>query len=123
MNARVRSGQANSDPWGRFFLALLSVAFVTFGFLNAGEWIGVPAIICGFIAGILFAFHSRVRGLKIFDKVEMPIAADVRVEEPQRKQPPPQPASEEVRPTSVGQITRAAQQPDTSRRRDGRRRV
>lgn len=117
MNARARRRQPSSDPWGRLFLVALSIAFIIFGFVNKGAWIGVPALVLGFIAGILFAFHSRVRGLKIFDKVEMPIAADPPLNELPKKQSPLQLESADSRP-SLDRIRRETRNPRTDRSRE-----
>ncbi|HEV2858597.1 MAG TPA: hypothetical protein VGW80_09370 [Solirubrobacterales bacterium] len=121
MNGHGRRRHPRNDPGGRLLLASISVTFIVFGLLKAGQWISAPLLILGFIAAILFAFHSRIRGLKIFDKVEMPIAAEAPLSEL-----PPRPETPRLEPPtqrpSLRQISQEAHNPTTDRHRDSRAR-
>lgn len=116
MNASAGNGRS-SDVGGRPFLALVSVTFITAGLLKSGEWICFPLLILGFTAAVLFAFHSRIRKLKIFDKLEMALAP-----EPEERPPPTTPQAEDpARPPTLGEIRAAAKNPATNRGRYGGR--
>ncbi|HEY5942017.1 MAG TPA: hypothetical protein VIT89_04060 [Solirubrobacterales bacterium] len=118
MSVSRRTG--NADVGGRPFLALVSVTFIVAGLLKSGEWICFPLLVLGFTSAVLFAFHSRIQKLKIFDKLEMALTVG---SEPDEVQNPADPGEsqgrDQDRPPTLSEIKAAAKYP-TARRKYSR---
>lgn len=94
----------------------VSVTLIVLGVVQIDHLVGFLLIVLGFIAGVLFSFHSRIRGLKFFDKIQMPIAAERGPQEPEQSKPR-RALPEGDRPPSLREVREAAQSPTSERRR------
>jgi hypothetical protein len=115
---RRRPLPRGNDDGGRLLLAVMSIGLVVVGITKSSEWAGPFLIILGVVLAILFAFHSRIRGVKIFDKILLPIAAHEHDEfeaGPLESEAPR--VAGKKRRTSLKEVSDAAHDPATARQR------
>jgi hypothetical protein len=112
--------KARADVGGRPLLAVLSIALIAAGILKADQLIGFPLVLLGVLLAILYAFHSRIMGVRISDKIQLPIAPEMPEESEEARydlQRLPHPQNN--RPSSLGEVSEAARNPGSQRRRYG----
>lgn len=120
MSAPRRRRRRRTDVGGRPLLAVLSIALIAAGILKSDQLIGFPLVLLGVLLAILYAFHSRIMGVRISDKIQLPIAPEMPDEydatHPDMRQLPPPPSN---RPSSLGKVSKTARNPGNERRRYG----
>jgi hypothetical protein len=108
----------------QLLLAVAGVALVVFGLVliaassDAGRLVGFPLVLLGVIVLVVRAFHSRLRSLKIAEKLELILSPEPGREpeaEPPVLEAPPRQLELESRPPGLGQVSGSAAPPDTDR--------
>lgn len=120
MSASPRKSHHGTD---QHLLAVVGIAIIVFGsvlivggFTDARQFAGYPLVLIGVLVLILRAFHRRLHFVKLFNKIELaltPEAADDPSTERRSVTP-----REEARAPTLREVSRAAQHPNTDRRRD-----
>jgi len=115
MSAARRSG--SPDPGGRPLLGVVSIALLIAGFTRLDHYAGLILVVLGILVAILFAFHSRVRGVRAGSKFEVPIAPHEPGEEREPRPVGLRERRNELSTASLGEISNAARHPETERQR------
>lgn len=119
MSPSRRRRKPRADPGGRPLLALLSVVLIVAGILKSDQLVGLPLVLLGVLLAILYAFHSRIMGVRISDKIQLPMTAEMPEEREDSYDLPRLPQG--GRPASLSEVSKAAHNPGSERHRPGGR--